>query len=340
MNVHRRANQAFLIVAASAFAGGFVAGRVSRSPAPADAAPAFRMSVEDLRQSWAAAVEVARPDAAKLTADAIAPVEAYFEDRAKPNVEPFVKDMAGFFASLNLTWLKVRDWWSDSRGTNAAGRTRVETKVAEALERHMGMPSELEAAVAAAVQRFEALQNQADARFRNEAYSVLRGAGVRVDPSRLTELRAGANREAMVKALHDIGAREAEQLAAGSIGTVVSSVVVDAVVTAAVTAAVSSAGGAGGAAAGGAAAGGGAGSIVPGAGTVAGVVAGGVAGTLVYLAADSYFETRAKARMTDAVASMRVETRARLEELFRAYSEELDRQRMAVLDRVLMETAR
>jgi hypothetical protein len=265
-------------------------------------------------------------------------VDSYFRDRALPNVEAFVKDMAGFFTSINLTWLKVRDWWSTPQ---AGARGRVESKVAEALERRMGMPSELEAAVAAAVQRFEALQNQADARFRNEAYSVLRGAGVRVDAARLDEVRARANHAALVEALHGIGAKEAEQLAAGSIGGLVSSVVVDAVVTSAVASAVASgvgaAGGAGGAAAGGAAAGGAVGSGVPVAGTVAGVIVGGVAGTLVYLAADSYFETKAKARLTDAVKSMHAETRGTLDELFRAYGEELDKQRMGLLDRLLVE---
>ena len=234
----------------------------------------------------------------------------------------------------------MRDWWS---GPQAGERGRVEAKVAEALERRMGMPSELEAAVAAAVQRFESLQNQADARFRNEAYAVLRGAGVRVDEARLDEVRAKANHAAVVSALHGIGANEAEKLAAGSIGGLVSSVVVDAVVTSAVTGAVASsaaaagAGGAGGAAAGGAAAGGAVGSGVPVAGTVAGVIVGGVAGTLVYLAADSYFESKAKAKMTDAVNAMHQETRGKLDELFRAYGEELDRQRSALLDRLLVE---
>lgn len=346
------ARQAFVIVAAAAFAGGFVAGRVSRSPGSANGAATgmagrewgggggaggLRMSLAEVRESWAAAVQAARPDGAKLSADALAPVDSYFRDRALPNVEAFVKDMAGFFTSINLTWLKVRDWWSKPQ---AGERGRVESKVAEALERRMGMPSELEAAVAAAVQRFEALQNQADARFRNEAYSVLRGAGVRVDAARLDEVRARANHAALVEALHGIGAKEAEQLAAGSIGGLVSSVVVDAVVTSAVASAVASGiatGGAGGAAAGGAAAGGAVGSGVPVAGTVAGVIVGGVAGTLVYLAADSYFESKAKARLTDAVRSMHVETRGTLDELFRAYGEELDKQRMGLLDRLLVE---
>jgi hypothetical protein len=341
------ARQAFVIVAAAAFAGGFVAGRVSRSPGSASGAAGaelagggggLRMTLAEVRESWAAAVQAAKPDGVKLSADALAPVDSYFRDRALPNVEPFVKDMAGFFTSINLTWLKVRDWWSKPQNGE---RGRVEAKVAEALERRMGMPSELEAAVAAAVQRFEALQNQADARFRNEAYSVLRGAGVRVDAARLDEVRVRANHAALVEALHGIGAKEAEQLAAGSIGGLVSSVVVDAVVTSAVASAVASgvgaAGGAGGAAAGGAAAGGAVGSGVPVAGTVAGVIVGGVAGTLVYLAADSYFETKAKARLTDAVKSMHAETRGTLDELFRAYGEELDKQRMGLLDRLLVE---
>lgn len=340
------ARQAFVIVAAAAFAGGFLAGRVSRSPDAAIGAAggvagggaALRMSLAEVRESWAAAVQAARPDGAKLSADALVPVDSYFRDRALPSIDPFIEDMAGFFTSINLTWLKVRDWWSRPQ---AGERGRVEAKVAEALERRMGMPSELEAAVAAAVQRFEALQNQADARFRNEAYAVLRGAGVRVDAARLDEVRARANRAALVEALHGIGAREAEKLAAGSIGGLVSSVVVDAVITSAVTTAVASSAtgvGAGGAAAGGAAAGGAAGSGVPVAGTVAGVIVGGVAGTLVYLAADSYFETRAKTRMVEAVNSMHAETRGKLDELFRAYGEELDKQRMGLLDRLLVES--
>ena len=332
------ARQAFAVVAAAGFVGGFVAGRVSRSPEAAVGVSAgvvggggLRMSLAEVRESWAAAVQAARPDGAKLSADAIAPVDTYFRDRAMPNVEPFVKDMAGFFTSINLTWLKVRDWWSGPEGGTAGGRGRVESKVAEALERRMGMPSELEAAVGAAVQRFEALQNQADARFRNEAYAVLRGAGVRVDGARLDEVRARANHAALVSALHGIGAKEAEQLAAGSIGGLVSSVVVDAVVTSAVSAAIASVIAAGGGA------GGAAGTSVPIAGTVAGVIAGGVAGTLVYLAADSYFESKAKARMMDAVNMMHAETRGKLDELFRAYGEELDRQRMGLLDRLLVE---
>jgi len=346
------ARQAFVVVAAAGFVGGFVAGRVSRSPEAAGGAATvgmggdgggggLRMSLAEVRESWAAAVQAARPDGAKLSADAIAPVDTYFRDRAMPNVEPFVKDMAGFFTSINLTWLKVRDWWSGPEGGKSGRRGRVETKVAEALERRMGMPSELEAAVGAAVQRFEALQNQADARFRNEAYAVLRGAGVQVDGARLDEVRTRANHAALVSALHGIGAKEAETLAAGSIGGLVSSVVVDAVVTSAVSAAVASGiaagGGAGGAAAGGAAAGGAAGTSVPIAGTVAGVIVGGVAGTLVYLAADSYFESKAKSRMMDAVNMMHTETRGKLDELFRAYGEELDKQRMGLLDRLLVE---
>lgn len=348
------ARQAFVIVAAAAFAGGFVAGRVSRSPDSASAAAGggggggggLRMSLAEVRGSWAAAVQAARPDASRLAADALVPVDSYFRDRAIPSVDPFIKEMAGFFTSLNLTWLKIRDWWGKpSDGSPGSERGRVERKVAEALERHMGMPSELEAAVAAAVQRFESLQNQADARFRNEAYAVLRGAGVRVDAARLDEVRRRANHAALVEALHGIGAKEAEQLAAGSIGGLVSSVVVDAVVTSAVSTAIAGSagvgaggvGGVGGAAAGGAAAGGGAGSVVPGAGTVAGVIVGGVAGTLVYLAADSYFETKARTRMTDAVRGMHIETRGKLDELFRAYTEELDRQRLALLDRLLVE---
>ena len=328
-------SQAFAIVAAAAFVGGFVAGRVSESPGPASAETAgARLSLAELRESWAAAIDAARPDGAELSRDALSPVDSYFRDRALPSVEPFVQDMAGFFTSLNLTWLKVRDWWSKPQ---AGERTRVETKVAEALERRMGMPSELEASVAAAVQRFEALQNQADARFRNEAYAVLRGAGVRVDSARLDEVRVKANHAALVSALHGIGAKEAEKLAAGSIGGLVSSVVVDAVVTSAVSGAVASGLGAGGAAAGGAAVGGAAGSGVPVAGTVAGIIVGGVAGTLVYLAADSYFETKAKTRMTDAVNLMHAETRGKLDDLFRAYGEELDRQRMSLLDRLLVE---
>jgi hypothetical protein len=224
-------------------------------------------------------------------------------------------------------------------------RTRVESKVAESLERRMGMPGELEAAIAASMQRFEALQNQSDARFRTEAYAVLRGAGVRVDPERLDALRKEAAHAALVEALHTVSAREAETLAAASIGGLVSSVVVDAVVTSVVTTAVASSlsagaaagAGAGGAAAGGAAAGGAAGSAVPVAGTVAGVIVGGVAGTLVYLAADSMFESRARARMTDAVRGMRAETVSRLHRLYTDYSNELDRRRAALLDRLLVE---
>jgi hypothetical protein len=159
------ARQAFVIVAAAAFAGGFVAGRVSQSPGSVNGAAVglagagaggLRMTLAEVRESWAAAVQSAKPDGAKLAADALVPVDSYFRDRALPSVEPFIEDMAGFFTSINLTWLKVRDWWS---GPQAGERGRVEAKVAEALERRMGMPSELEAAVAAAVQRFEALQN-------------------------------------------------------------------------------------------------------------------------------------------------------------------------------------
>ena len=240
------AQQAFAVVAMAAFAGGFVAGRVSREPEGARAAlqSGAHLPLEDLRASWASAIEAARPDPARLTVDALAPVESYFQDRALPNVEPFVRDMAGFFSSLNLTWLRVRDWWSPAPGAAAPGagatRTRVETKVAEALERRMGMPGELEAAIAASMQRFEALQNQSDARFRTEAYAVLRGAGVRVDPDRLDELRRQAAHAALVEALHAVSSREAEVLAAASIGGLVSSVVVDAVVTSVVTAAVAS----------------------------------------------------------------------------------------------------
>lgn len=353
------ARQAFAVVAVAAFAGGFVAGRVSREPGAAHAAVGgeVRLSLDDLRASWAGAIEAARPDPAKLTVDALAPVETYFQDRALPNVEPFVRDMAGFFSSLNLTWLRVRDWWSpvpgsgggsgggggSGAGSGSAVRTRVESKVAESLERRMGMPGELEAAIAASMQRFEALQNQSDARFRTEAYAVLRGAGVRVDPERLDALRREAAHAALVEALHTVSAREAETLAAASIGGLVSSVVVDAVVTSVVTTAVASSlsagatAGAGGAAAGGAAAGGAAGSAVPVAGTVAGVIVGGVAGTLVYLAADSMFESRARARMTDAVRGMRAETVSRLHRLYADYSAELDRRRAALLDRLLVE---
>lgn len=355
------ARQAFAVVAVAAFAGGFVAGRVSREPGAAHAAVGgeARLSLDDLRASWAGAIEAARPDPAKLTVDALAPVETYFQDRALPNVEPFVRDMAGFFSSLNLTWLRVRDWWSPvpgsgggSGGGGAGGgggggvvRTRVESKVAESLERRMGMPVELEAAIGASMQRFEALQNQSDARFRTEAYAVLRGAGVRVDPERLDALRKEAAHAALVEALQTVSAREAETLAAASIGGLVSSVVVDAVVTSVVTTAVASSlsagaaagAGAGGAAAGGAAAGGAAGSAVPVAGTVAGVIVGGVAGTLVYLAADSMFESRARARMTDAVRGMRAETVSRLHRLYTDYSNELDRRRAALLDRLLVE---
>ncbi len=336
----RPARQAFAIVAMAAFAGGFIAGRVSRSPSAASADAAsidgrrMRMTLAEIRESWAAAVESSRPDAARLAGDALVPVDSYFRDRAIPAVEPFVKDMAGFFASLNLTWLKMRDWWS---GPRSSERGRVEAKVAETLERRMGMPSELEAAVTAAIQRFEALQNQADARFRNEAYAVLKGAGVRVDAASLDEVRVRANHAALVETLHKIGASQAEQLAAGSIGSLVSSVIVDAVVSSAVTAAVASGIGAGGAAAGGATAGGAAGSAVPVAGTVAGVVVGGIAGTLVYMAADSYFESKAKSRMIEAVNVMHTETRARLDDLFRTYGAELDRQRMLLLDRLLVE---
>ncbi|MBX3408037.1 MAG: hypothetical protein KF869_14870, partial [Phycisphaeraceae bacterium] len=251
------AQQAFAVVAVAAFVGGFVAGRVSREPEGAHAAMrgGAHLSLDDLRASWASAIEAARPDPAKLTVDALAPVESYFQDRALPNVEPFVRDMAGFFSSLNLTWLRVRDWWSPAPVAGAT-RTRVESKVAEALERRMGMPGELEAAIAASMQRFEALQNQSDARFRNEAYAVLRGAGVRVESERLDELRRQAAHAALIEALHNVSSREAETLAAASIGGLVSSVVVDAVVTSVVTTAVASslsAGAAAGAGAGGAA---------------------------------------------------------------------------------------
>ena len=41
--------------------------------------------------------------------------------------------------------------------------------------------------------------------------------------------------------------------------------------------------------------------------------------------------------MTDAVNAMHAETRGKLDDLFRAYGEELDRQRMSLLDRLLVE---
>jgi len=76
---------------------------------------------------------------------------------------------------------------------------------------------------------------------------------------------------------------------------------------------------------------------VPVAGTVAGVIVGGIAGTLVYLAADSYFESKAKAKLTDVVNAMHAQTRSRLDTLFRSYADELDKQRMALLDKLLVE---
>lgn len=269
-----------------------------------------------------------------LRAQAVEPVDAYFDLVAIPGVPGFLGEFSGLIDSPVYAWR----WTNDRVGV--AGRSdRVERAVRAALATHLGFPKRLGESVGVSLERYVAMVGQEDAELRHRVYELLSGRGVEVDRGVLSR---GFER-ALARALDSAGgeggvlARDTRAHASISAGKEVGVLALQGAVVGKAVSAVASRMGVvtiGGAAAAGTA---GAGAAT-GVGAVPGVVLAGVEIAVVVvvdLAVSSWLDARAQAHVTDDLNALRLRVGEELGVAMNRCERELRAARMALIEEVL-----
>ena len=115
--------------------------------------------VPSASRAWAAALAQARDGQPARLADALEPIDAYFDQVALPGINAFLAEFSGPIDSTTFLWQSALD----SAGRLARSDTdRVNRRTREALRTHLGLPDGLGRAIAASAERFDLLQTQLD----------------------------------------------------------------------------------------------------------------------------------------------------------------------------------